>query len=142
MGQHRALVLSLGGSWVGQPAGSLHPHHQGGLPSTAPASSPYVARRKGQGWFSCFHVPRAGSSTPVPPGPALLDCPGEMQGPLSLVLQMVRGWVSSPNCHRWRWVRAWSVDILTMSFTVVCMPVHVSIGRHRFFQSCLLAPLL
>lgn len=85
MGQHIALVLSLGGSWVGQPAGSLRPHHQGGLSSTAPASSPYVAKRKGRGWFSCFHVPRAGSPTPEPPGPALLDCPDEMQGPLSLV---------------------------------------------------------
>lgn len=42
-----------------------------------------------------FHALRVSSSIPIPPGPALLCCPGELQGPLSWVLQMVRG--SSPT---------------------------------------------
>lgn len=31
---------------------------------------------------------------------------------------------------------------LTVSFTAVPMPVHVFVGRHEFFPSCLLALLL
>ena len=59
-------------------------------------SSPYAVRNKGQDWFSCFHVPRVSSPTPIPARPALLCCPGEVKRALSRVLQLVRVMDSSP----------------------------------------------
>jgi hypothetical protein len=38
----------------------------------------------------------------LPAEPALLWCPGKVQGPLSWVLQPVRDRSSSPTCHRWQ----------------------------------------
>lgn len=52
--------------------------------------------RKWQVQF-CFHILRLSSPTPVPSGPALQWCSGEVEGPLSRVLQLVKGSKSSPT---------------------------------------------
>lgn len=70
------------------PPAFLHPHHPGKLSRTALASSP-------MGQFFCSHNLGSSSPTLIPPGPALLFCLGQWQGPLSQLLQLVRGRVSS-----------------------------------------------
>lgn len=101
-GQSTALVLGLGGCRVGQPA------------SIATASSPYAKRSKG--WDRFSQVLKASLPRPIPSGPALLCCPGKVQGSLSSAADRdgegqlscshdLR--LSFPNCHRW-WERGMS----------------------------------
>ena len=45
----------------------------------------------------CSPVLRAGLPAPMPPEPPPLCYPGKAQGPLSQVLQPVRGWASCPT---------------------------------------------
>lgn len=55
---------------------------------------------KGHGQFCCQAL-RVGSPKLEPSGPALLCGPSKEQGPLSQVLQLLRGRVSSLFHHRW-----------------------------------------
>ena len=57
-------------------------HHQGQFSSTPQASSSDAAASKRRGQLSHSHTLGASSPAPSPSGPALLCCPGEMQGPL------------------------------------------------------------
>lgn len=50
----------------------------------------FFLKSEGLGQF-CFHALRVGYTIPTPPGPALLCCPGEVEGSLSGVLQPLRG---------------------------------------------------
>lgn len=69
----------------------LHQHRQGKLSTTALASISNAVTGKGQSQLSFIHDLRTVSATPMTPEPALLCCPGEVQGPLSGLLQLVRG---------------------------------------------------
>lgn len=91
-----ALVLGLGGSWVGQPPAFPHCPFPGELCSTAPASSFSVGDSKGQGQLSCSHTLEYGSHAFTPPGPAVLFCSSKGQGLISELLYLVRGGASSP----------------------------------------------
>lgn len=82
------------------PSAFPHPHHCGKLSSTTPASSPYAVNSKGQGWFSCSHAFGTDSPALTLPEPALLYCPGKVQGLLSWVPQLLRGRGSSLTYHR------------------------------------------
>ena len=66
----------------------LCPHHQGELLCISMATLPFVAMSKSplQGPVVLFSLPQG----QFPTGPALLCWPGELQGPLSLVLQLHR----------------------------------------------------
>lgn len=46
------------------------------------------------------HALSSGSSAPLSVWSTLLCCPWEVEGPFSLVLQLVRGWIRSPTCCR------------------------------------------
>lgn len=61
------------------------------------ACSPCVERNKGWYLFSCYQVIKAIPPTPVPPGPAVLYCPGKVQKPLLGVQHLQMGWASSPT---------------------------------------------
>jgi hypothetical protein len=71
-----------------------HLHHYGELSSTAPDRSPNatISRRQGALLLSCHQDPLTCTHAPEP-GP--LCCPVKVQGPLSQVLQPMRGWASS-----------------------------------------------
>lgn len=82
----------------------LLPHHWGQLSSTGLASSPSALAWQRQSQLSCSRALRASSPhlhpqppllPPMPTEPALLCCPGEVQGLLSQVLQPVRDRASS-----------------------------------------------
>ena len=53
-------------------------------------------QRQGGGQLSHTHTLRTSLPTTLPPGSALPICPGEVQGRLPQVLQLVRGRASSP----------------------------------------------
>jgi hypothetical protein len=91
MGQLKAV--GLGSGWAGQHTGS---------PSSAPprwtlhycSARPSNMAGTGSALLSC---PWACSPVPMPLESAPLWCPIEAQGPLSQMLQPVRGWASSPT---------------------------------------------
>ena len=70
-------------------------------PQNRQMAGPALLHSRPWGWLTCSQ----------PLGPALLCCPGKIQGPLSGVLQLVRGRASSlklidsvssfPDCQRW-----------------------------------------
>jgi hypothetical protein len=83
------------------PLAFLHLHHQDEPFSTALASSPNAEVGKRHVHLFCYHVLGDGLSTPLPPEPALLCCPGKVQSLLFWVLQSVRDKVHSPVFMTW-----------------------------------------
>lgn len=74
------------------PLNSTQAQHSTVLPSQdAEATLPSAAACKGLGQLSSSHTLGADSLMPLPSEPAPLCCPRETQGPLSGVLQPVRG---------------------------------------------------
>ena len=73
-----------------------HSHHQGEFFNTVPARTCSATPGRRQGQLSCSHALRADSPAPTPPEPAPLCCSVKAWGPLSRVLQLSRGWASSP----------------------------------------------
>lgn len=105
MGQLKALDLGLGDSRVGQPISSS---------SLAPPWSALhhcCSGQQGTSKLSCFHTLGAASSKSLPSGPALLCCPGKVEGPLSQNARAGKRQghltcshrlsASSFDCHRW-----------------------------------------
>lgn len=76
-----SLGLGLGGSWV------PHPLSSGNLSSTVSANSFSAAYRKELGQFSCSLVPGCYVPKLTPSGLLLLSGPGEVEDPLSQLLQ-------------------------------------------------------
>lgn len=73
-----------------------HGHYPGELSSTAFSSSPNAACSEERGQF-CSESLRSRSPLPISLGPALLFCPGKVQGPLPVAAEDMKwGWVCSP----------------------------------------------
>lgn len=72
------------------------PHYQDELSSIVLARSPFAAMSKGTGPVLLLSYSVASSSASTPPGPALLFCPGKVQGPISWVQKLVKGRDNSP----------------------------------------------
>lgn len=65
--------------------------HQDGLANIALVECILVEVSKRRAGSLAFRSSMVGSPTPALSGPALPHCPGEVEGPLSRVLQLVRG---------------------------------------------------
>lgn len=79
----------------------LYPEYQGEVSSTVPARLPNAAAGKGQGQHSRSHSLGAhGLPEPMPQEPARLCFLVKMWGPLSPVLQTLRGWGAPLCCPR------------------------------------------
>lgn len=90
VGPLTALLLGLGGSWVGKrPQLSLLVTTQESSPALPQPAHPVQpgARRRDQ--FSGSRVLRPRSPTLTSPGPTLLFCPGKVQGSLGALIFIV-----------------------------------------------------